>query len=86
MYTAATNKSCSATLNISQEHHSLDVSAYLALCSSARDAGDMGSIPGSVRPSSVENGNPLHYSCLKNSMDREVWQAAVHGVAKSGHY
>ena len=26
---------------------------------------------------------PLQYSCLENSMDREVWQATVHGVAKS---
>ena len=29
------------------------------------------------------NGYPLHYSCLKNSMDRRAWQATVHGVAKS---
>ena len=28
------------------------------------------------------NGNPLQYSCLKNSMDRRAWQAAVHAVAK----
>ena len=27
------------------------------------------------------NGNPLQYSCLENSMGREAWQAAVHGVA-----
>ena len=26
---------------------------------------------------------PLQYSCLENSMDREVWQATVRGVAKS---
>ena len=25
----------------------------------------------------------LLYSCLENSMDREAWQAMVHGVAKS---
>ena len=31
----------------------------------------------------VGNGNPLEYSCLENSMDRGVWQAAVRGVAKS---
>ena len=29
------------------------------------------------------NGNPLQYSCLENPMDRGVWWAAVHGVAKS---
>ena len=29
------------------------------------------------------NGNPLQYSCLENSMDRGVWWAIVHRVAKS---
>ena len=29
------------------------------------------------------NGNPLHYSCLENSMDRGAWKATVCGVAKS---
>ena len=29
------------------------------------------------------NGNPPRYSCLENPMDGGVWQAAVHGVAKS---
>ena len=29
------------------------------------------------------NGNPLQYSCLENSMDREAWQTTVHKVAKS---
>ena len=28
------------------------------------------------------NGNPLRSSCLKNSMDRGAWRAAVHGVAR----
>ena len=27
--------------------------------------------------------NPLQYSCLENPMDREAWQATVHGVTKS---
>ena len=26
------------------------------------------------------NGNSLQHSCLKNPMDRGVWQAIVHGV------
>ena len=30
------------------------------------------------------NGNPLQYSCLENPMDRGVWPATVHGVAKVG--
>ena len=50
---------------------------------SARNAGDLGSIPGSGRSSGEGNGNPLQYSCLENSMDRGAWQAAVHGVPKS---
>jgi len=29
------------------------------------------------------NGNPLQYSYLENSMDRGVWWAIVHGIAKS---
>ena len=36
----------------------------------AGDAGDAGSIPGSGRSPGEGNGNPLQYSCLKNSMDR----------------
>ena len=34
-------------------------------------AGDTGSIPGSGRPLWEGHGNPLQYSCLENSMDRE---------------
>ena len=40
-------------------------------------------IPGSGRSPEGGNGNQLHYSCLENSMDRAVWWATVHGVAKS---
>ena len=28
-------------------------------------------------------GNPLHYSCLENSMDIGAWQATVHGFTRS---
>ena len=48
----------------------------------AGDIRDMGSIPGSRRSPRVENGNPLQYSCLGNSMDRAAWWATVHGVMK----
>ena len=30
-----------------------------------------------------ENGNPLRYSCLENSIGRGAWQATVHRVAES---
>ena len=44
---------------------------------------DPGSIPGSERSFGEGNGNPLQYSFLENSMDREAWWATAHGVAKS---
>ena len=50
---------------------------------SAYSAGDPGSIPGSRRSSGEGNYNSLQYPCLGNHMDREAWQAAVHGVTKS---
>ena len=36
---------------------------------SSCNAGDMGSVPGLGRSLGEENGNPLQYSCLKNSVD-----------------
>ena len=50
---------------------------------SARNAGDLGSSPGSGRSPREGSGYPLQYSCLENSMDRGAWRATVHGVTKS---
>ena len=50
---------------------------------SVYDAGNLGLIPGSGRSSGKGNSNPLQYSCLENSMDREAWQATVLEVAKN---
>ena len=36
------------------------------------NAGDVGLIPGSGRSPGEENGNTLHYSFLRNPMDRET--------------
>ena len=50
---------------------------------SACNVGDLGSIPGLGRTPGERHGNPLQYSCLENSMDREAWPALVHGVSKN---
>ena len=39
--------------------------------------------PGSKRSPGEENGYPLQYPCLENSMDRGAWPTTVHGVSKS---
>ena len=49
---------------------------------SACNAGDLGLIPESGISQIETNGNPLQYSCLENPLDREAWQATVHGVTK----
>ena len=50
----------------------------------AGDIRDVGLISGSGRSPGGGHGNPLQYSCLENPMDREAWQATVHGVTKTG--
>ena len=50
---------------------------------SACNAGDLGSIHGSGRSPGEGNGNLLQCPCMVNFMDREAWQAIVHGAAKS---
>ena len=50
---------------------------------STRNARGPGLIPGLGRSPGEGNGNPFHYSCLENSMDKGAWQATVHGIAKS---
>ena len=49
----------------------------------AADIRDAGSIPGLGRTPEEGNGYPLQYSCLENPMDRGVWRALAHRVAKS---
>ena len=47
------------------------------------NAADVGSILGLGRSLGERNDNPLQSSCLENSSDRGIWQATVHGAAKS---
>ena len=42
----------------------------------------LGSIPGWGRSPGGGSGNPVQYSCLKNSMDRRIGQVTVYGVTK----
>ena len=42
---------------------------------SASNDRDLGSIPGLGRSPGEGHGNPFHYSCLENLMDRGAWQA-----------
>ena len=54
-----------------------------SLPANAGDARDMGSVPGLGKSPGAGNSNHLQYSCLKNSIDRGAWWAAVYGAAKS---
>ena len=49
----------------------------------AGDTGDVGLVPGLGRSPGGGHDNPLHYSCLENSVNRGTWWATVHGAAKS---
>ena len=49
----------------------------------ARNAEELGSIPGLGRYPGGGHGNPLQYSCLENPIDRGAWQAIVHRVKTS---
>ena len=48
----------------------------------ARDAKDVGLIPGSGRSPGEGNDSPLQDSCCDNPMDRETWQVTANGAAK----
>ena len=50
---------------------------------SARDAGDMGSVPRSGKSPGGGPGNPVQYSSCENTVDRGAWRAAIHAVIKS---
>ena len=49
----------------------------------AGDIKDLGSVSGLGLSLGGGHGNPLQYSCLEISMDRDARQATVHRVTKS---
>ena len=75
----------------SQDHAEYEVSVgntwasqvVLVIKNLPDNAGDMGLIPGLGRFPGGKHGNLLQYSCPEDPMDRETWQATVHGVTKS---
>ena len=54
-----------------------------SLPANVEDAQYMSFIPELGRSPGGGNGNPLHYSCLGNPMDRGAWWATIHGVTRS---
>ena len=52
------------------------------LPTNAGDTGHVGSLSGSGRFPGGENGNPLQYSLLENSMNSGCLWATVHEIAK----
>ena len=51
----------------------------------AGEVKDVGSIPESGKSPGGGHGNPLQYTCLENSKDREAWWATVHWVTRLKH-
>ena len=64
---------------LGQESGRKDLGDSISGCGSWLDAQ---LIPGSRRSPGGGNGNPLHYSCLGNPMDRGAWQATVLGLQR----
>ena len=74
---------CFGALDESNFRASQVVLVVKNLPANAGDIRDMSLIPGLGRSPGGGHGNPLKYSCLENTMDREAWQATVHRVTKS---
>ena len=78
---AAVGKAWGDSCGLTEVRASLE--AQLAKSPSAMQETWVRFLPGSGRFPGEGNSNPLQHSCLENSMDRGVWHATVHGVAKS---
>ena len=53
------------------------------LTANAGDVRDVDLIPGLGRSPGGGHGNPFQCSCLENPMDRGIWRATGHRVAKT---
>ena len=77
------NENQAGSLDLHFYHQFISKTWVSQVSQMVKNAGDRGSVPGLGRSPGEENGNPLQYSCLENSMDKGVWWATVHGVKKS---
>ena len=68
--------------NITHTHTHIGLPSWLSDKESFCNARDMVSIPGLGRYPAKENSNPLQYSFLEYTIDREAWWAIVHGATK----
>ena len=69
-----------------QQQQQQDFPGGSAVKNPPANTGDVGLIPGSGRSPGEENGNTLHYSCLRNPMDRETMAGSnPWGSTRQGH-
>ena len=68
---------------MSLKHHLMGFPGGSVGKESACNARDLDSVPGLEISPGEGNGNLFQYSHLKNSIDRGVGQAEVHGIAES---
>ena len=73
----------SSTMDLEQAQDSTGGSVEKESACNAGDVEDKVSIPGLGRSPGEGHGNPLQYPCLENPMDRRLWWASVHRLAKS---
>ena len=69
--------------NFMDRHNTSGASQGLSGKETACNLGATGSIPGSGRYAEGRHSNPLQHSCLEDPMDRGIWWATVHSVAKT---
>ena len=53
--------------------------------SDGKESAVLGSLPGLGRSHGKENGYPIQYFCLENSMDRGAWWSTVAELQRVGH-
>ena len=77
---------CFTIIHFDIDLFSLGISSWLKGKASACNVGDLGLIPGPGRSPGEGNGNPLQYSCLKNSMGYNPWGCKQSDTTERLHF